>query len=274
MPSPRRPLGAALAAAFLLAAACGESTSTPGGGTPDAGGSGGPAPDAGPGTPLACPAGALLCSGFEGGADGWDLGGAQHATLEVTGTGAHSGTGVLHVRVDDGVNEAQSGAPQALALASRAAPAWSTSLYVRAFVFLERLSPVFGQQGTLLVLSSLADGDFGGLELQAGQDGVFSLDDWGDGSLGWKLQEGGGARMAAGRWVCLEWSVERASAAATSGHSRVWVDGQLAFDFQNARTRAFRELRAGYGYVHPKTQSGNQAWVDDVAVSATRLGCD
>ncbi|MFP2925323.1 hypothetical protein ACLESO_08910 [Pyxidicoccus sp. 3LG] len=226
-------------------------------------------PDAGtdPGTSPAgtCPANAIVCETFSSGptANGWEAH-EDDSTIVVEG-------GRLHILTAENRDE-RNGDGRTLASWSKSIPAFGTQLFVRAHVFMRSLPGVFGQMGTFFVLSS----EEGGFELQAISDSGFALDDW-------TLQEGQGWNrqgppvtlgMAAGRWVCLEWEVRRASASATHGNARVYMDGALAHDFNPIGMRSFNRFSVGYGFVHPLGASGSETFYDNVVVSSSaRIGC-
>ena len=227
-------------------------------------------PDAGadPGTSPAgtCPANAIICESFNSGLDGWTAS-SQHATIAAE-------DGRLHIVTENGIDE-RTADVDALAQWSKPIPAFETQLFVRAHVFMRSLPGMFGQMGTFFVVSNFGS-DFGGFELQVMQDKGFALDDWSfrEGQ-GWNRQPEPVTRgMEAGRWVCLEWEIRRASASSTHGNARVYVDGTRVHDFTNIGMRAFTTFSVGYGFVHPLGPSGSETFIDNVAVSSTtRIGC-
>lgn len=231
-------------------------------------------PDAGtdPGTSPAgtCPADSIICESFSSGTNGWTAA-AEHATIATEG-------GRLHVVTENGHDE-KVRQVQAIARWLKKIPAFGTQLYVRAHVFLTSLPGDLGQMGTVFVLFSDTNSDFGGIELQVIKDQGFALDDWSaQVGQGWNRQPVGATpNMSAGRWVCLEWEVRRASATATHGDVRVYVDGALAHAFtgqDQIGMRPFNTFMVGYGFVHPQGPSGSDTWIDNVAVSSTtRIGC-
>ncbi|MCE9672013.1 hypothetical protein LY474_29825 [Myxococcus stipitatus] len=240
-------------------------------GTPDGGGGG----DGGTSGTAECPSHALLCESFDNGLNGWEEG-TQNATIQADGTKPRNGSGALHVVTKDGIDEKQ-GEGQAIAQWSKSITPFGTQLFSRAHVFLNALPGDPGQMGTFFVLFSAEDSDFGGIELQVIRDTGFALDDWSFRSgQGWNRQGPPvNLGMSTGRWVCLEWEVRRASASATHGNARVYVDGALAHDFANIGMRSFERFTVGYGFVHPQGPSASEAWIDNLAISSTqRIGCE
>lgn len=233
---------------------------------PDAGADPGVSPTA------TCPTGAIICEAFDKGTNGWTPA-AENATITTV-------SGRLHVLTEDGHDEKVSSG-QAIARWMKTIPAFGTQLFVRAHVFLMSLPGDQGQMGTFFVLFSDKNNDFGGIELQVIKDKGFALDDWSAQlGQGWNRQPVGATpNMSAGRWVCLEWEVRRATATETHGEVSVYVDGALAHKFSAANDQAigmrpFNTFMVGYGFVHPQGPSGSEAWIDNVAVSSTaRIGC-
>lgn len=234
---------------------------------PDAGTDPGVSPTA------ACPTGAIHCDTFDGNS-GW--------TPSETNAIIRAEGGRLHVLTQNGHDEKRTPGVKAMGQWMRTIPQFGTQLWVRAHVFLTSLPGDQGQMGTLFTLGNF-DSDFGGFELQVIRDTGFALDDW-------TLREGQGWNrqgppvtlgMSAGRWVCLEWEVRRASASATHGLARVYVDGALAHEFGPNQDRPlglgmrnFNRFLLGYGFVHPQGPSGSETWIDNFAMSSTgRIGC-
>ncbi|MBU8900391.1 hypothetical protein DRW03_08000 [Corallococcus sp. H22C18031201] len=253
--------------------ACGDSKAQ--GETPD---SGTPGSEVDSGTPqqsAGCPANAILCEDFEKGQNGWkEPDEKQHATIAVDGTRVHGGKGALHVTTEDNLHEDSPDHPQAIAHYRKDMPAFGTTLYTRAWVYLARV-PQEGVMGTFFILFSPKDNDWGGIELQAMKNGGFALDDWsGVLGTGWNLEDPAVVVMQAGRWTCLEWGVSRARPTDTTGHAQVWVDGTQAFDFPNVGMRPFSNFAVGWGFVHPHGDSDSETWIDDLAVAPTRIGCN
>lgn len=227
---------------------------------PDAGTDPGVSPTA------ACPAGAIFCEPFTS-PSGWTPS-ATNASIAVEG-------GRLHVLTQNGHDEKVTPGVRAIAQWTREIPAFTTQLWVRAHVFLPELPGDFGQMGTFFVLVNLASSDFGGFELQVIRDSGFALDDW---SLrpgqGWRRQGPPvNLGMSTDRWVCLEWEVRRSSSTSTHGNARVYVDGTLAHDFMDIGMRSFTNFSVGWGFVHPQGPSGSEAWIDNLAIGTTRMGC-
>ncbi|HZI16092.1 MAG TPA: hypothetical protein VE153_37345 [Myxococcus sp.] len=236
---------------------------------PDAGTDPGVSPTA------ACPTGAIHCDTFDGNT-GWTAG-EKNAVIRAEG-------GRLHILTQNGHDEKRTPGVQAIAQWVRPIPQFGTQLWVRAHVFLTSLPGDLGQMGTLFAVGNF-DSDFGGFELQAIKDTGFALDDWTQRpGQGWNRQGPPvPLGMSAGRWVCLEWEIRRASATATHGLTRVYVDGALAHEFNPQRAdptpdgigmRNFNRFLIGYGFVHPQGPSGSETWMDNLAISSTaRIGC-
>ncbi|MCP3141464.1 hypothetical protein [Pyxidicoccus xibeiensis] len=236
-------------------------------------------PDAGsdPGTSPAgtCPTGAIICENFSSGpeANGW-VAAKENAIITAEG-------GRLHVLTENGHDEkVERPQEQAIARWLKKIPPFGTQLFARAHVFLTSLPGDQGQMGTVFVLFSDTETDFGGIELQVIKDQGFALDDWTtQPGQGWNRQPVGATpNMSAGRWVCLEWEVRRATASAIHGDVRVYVDGALAHAFTGEEgkigMRPFNTFMVGYGFVHPQGPSGSETFIDNVVVSSTaRVGC-
>ncbi|NMO18235.1 hypothetical protein HPC49_17360 [Pyxidicoccus fallax] len=235
------------------------------GGDPDAGTDAGT--DPGPSPSGTCPANALICESFDNGLNGW-VPHSENALIEVENSR-------LHVVTRDGIHEGPE-FPRAIAQWEKPLPPFETQLFIRAHVFMRSLPAVPQQLGTVFVLANLRQEDFGGIEVQLISDSGFALDDWSlRAGTGWQRQpEPITVGMAAGRWVCLEWEVRRATPASTHGTTRVYRDGTLAHEFQNVGMRAFNHFSVGYGFVHPQGPSGSETFYDNVVVSRTgRIGC-
>ncbi|MBZ4418388.1 hypothetical protein [Myxococcus sp. RHSTA-1-4] len=228
-------------------------------------------PDAGtdPGTSPAgtCPANAIICETFDKGLNGWEPS-TEHATIQAA-------NGMLRVVTEDGHNEDTTFGTQAIARWARPMPAFQTQLWVRAHVYMDSLPKVFGQMGTFFVVWNLEDSDFGGIELQAISDRGFALDNWTGRGTGWNRQDLPiNVGLNARRWMCLEWEIRRDTASSSLGIARAYVDGALAYEFTDVGMRGFKNFSVGYGFVHPKGQSGSETFYDNVVVSSTaRIGC-
>ncbi|NBD12069.1 MULTISPECIES: hypothetical protein [Corallococcus] len=264
--------------AFGALSACGDDAkdNNPDGGTSsgtDAGTDGGPN-GTGDGK---CPASAIICENFDKGQNGWKTPDEEHhATITIDGTRTRSGSGAVHVVTEAGHDETtgKEQDPQAIAHLRKDIPAFGTTLYTRAYVYLSRAAPQ-DVMGTYFILFSPKESDFGGIELQGMVNGGFALDDWsGIKGTGWNYQDDLKVTVSPNKWTCIEWGVQRASATATTGHAQVWVDGAQAFDFPNVGMRPFTSFAVGYGFVHPHGDSASETWIDDLAVAPVRIGCE
>ncbi|MCP3104687.1 hypothetical protein LZ198_38065 [Myxococcus sp. K15C18031901] len=280
-------LPAALLALGMTPACSGDDDETPDSGTADSGtpdsgapdsgtpDGGGPSGDGGSTGTASCPSHAFLCESFDNGTNGWEPL-VQNATIQADGTKPRNGSGALHVVTKDGIDE-KTGGGQALAQWSKTITPFSTQLFARAHVFMNSLPGDPGQMGTFFVLFSSENSDFGGIELQVIRDTGFALDDWSSRpGQGWNRQGPPvNLGMSTGRWVCLEWEVRRASASATHGNARVYVDGAEAHNFTDIGMRSFERFTVGYGFVHPQGPSASETWIDNLAISNTqRVGCE
>ena len=73
-----------------------------------------------------------------------------------------------------------------------------------------------------------------------------------------------------GRWVCLEWHFQRNA----DPLIEVFVDGTslATYGYQAQNLGPFTDLRLGFGN-HSATDPANDAYYDDLAIDAARVGC-
>lgn len=201
----------------------------------------------------------VFCDGFEDVAlANWTYEVVQNGTLARSTVRAHSGSASMR---------ATTGAPSANNAARKGVRAFdhveSGDLWVRYYYYVPNtvvISPSF----STVVVAEIEQPYFG-----------FSLLDFGTqvnlGVLG--AMYDGTAALAKDRWTCVELHVQ---IAASGGRFEAYLDGTLA-----VRTRALATLPAmgytsldvGIHYTDPK-QGPVEAFVDDVAASTSRIGCD
>ena len=237
---------------------------------------------------VACPAGALLCEGFEayaGPADlaaAWKTTASAGATMTIDGTKAFGGGRALHIK-------AAAGTPSAVII-KEGAP----------------LFPIAGNVmwGRMMMwLTATPGGNYHWNSIQSAGT-IPGTQQWG--KYGWGGQYGkvlagytvrndpaGGAIVDCSkpstmvypeqRWVCVEWQFD-----STRNEMHLWFDGALLTDVDvvGTGTRCVNNGDLGKPWAGPafanlmlgwqQYQGSNGAlelWLDDVAVATQRVGC-
>jgi hypothetical protein len=212
------------------------------------------------GTEVSCPGGAK-CESFDTGSYSSDWSPSTYqATVAVSSDRAHSGSYSMHVQTNGNVSSGQTAGNLKTSVSIP-----SSGIYMRMFVWM----PVPQTIASVFILARTSSPWYG-MELNIKPDLALAVDDW---TAPNKWVDENAVMIAANQWVCIEWEVVP-GATSTTGTSRAWIDGQLAFTFNNMPTAAYGELQAGYGFSHPNGQAASEAWVDDIAVHTGPIGCN
>ena len=259
------------------------------GGTPvDATGSGGPdadaAPEAGGADPNCVTAGSELCEDFESGQldmQRWTLNKpSASAAITVDTMHAHGGQYAVHIKVVPN--------QQSTAMINEAVtfPAPSNSFYARMFVYFSPEIPVAaGADFHTGFLFGIGKNDRG--DVQAGLGMIASAKQW----LGYSIFFGGPkfefgpwsqTRIVANQWQCVE-LFENGSDPKTEIR-QIWVNGVELTDLRSDSAMAaggnpnhlppqFAGVSFGLWEYHP-IPTLSDMWIDDIRVSAKKIGCD
>lgn len=247
------------------------------------------ATDAGPADAGACPA--LFCDDFEG----WDAGAAPGApwqvtlnkgTVAVSTTRAASGQKSVRVAVQAGVSGDSfrravltlSGAP--------VLPVTGNNLFGRMRVWVNDL-PSGDKNDNELVHYSFISGS--GHSAAAGGTTLVKygamnfkrfLANYWEGPTKYDCWRNSATAMPEGRWSCLEWQFD-----GPRNEARLWLDGAALTDAtilgmgdgcvgttnQPWKFPVFDRLELGWQ--NYQLWSGQELWVDDVAIGTARIGC-
>lgn len=101
-----------------------------------------------------------------------------------------------------------------------------------------------------------------------------------DGSGNWVVSQNQGASpdvhsstpVPGNQWVCLEMVLDFPAAGYPAGHVRVYTDGTKILDFIPATLSFPNELDVGL--VRAPGTAASKAWVDDVALALSPIGCE
>jgi hypothetical protein len=215
---------------------------------------------------LACPSGAIFCDDFESGDvsrwDGLNPGGAG-VTEQVDGTRPLHGNYALHATAardapDGGV--AVAGAVLGKQLPN---PATTGTIAAREYVYLSALPT-----GSGTVLLDFDGPTFANLISASSSSGKFTV----GGTLG---GHGSQVDVPVGRWFCLELVVDVRSD--TTGRVQLYLDGAASPIVDASGTtlpanQSYAILQAGLLRVDGTVAF--DAWFDDVALAAQRVGCE
>ncbi len=207
---------------------------------------------------------AWFCDDFEQGVPGAGEAGPytdlsnDNGTVSTDPNHAHNGSKSAHLRVRRRGNQAS----EARLAWSLPMEAWNEpALYLRSWFFLQPGLPV----SNYVVLQ-----EFGGPTGKASAD----LGDMDEISVH-PLTVGGGT-FPRDRWACLEFQLERPPPGGDLGRIRLLLDEQVLFD-QAVASRwvpldTYR--RIAFGLFASGLREDLNAWMDDVVLSRTPIGCD
>ncbi len=226
-----------------------------------------------PSTPPPGPAGsgcaalpAGQCLDFESGpiAAPWSYG-KQAAGMRIDNVHAHSGKSALHVTLPAGMG------PQYGYSLGRTPPTNTGVLFARMYFYAPAASPGHA----MLIEGDGADGS----QYQFNILGksfitlVYKAAHLGMSSCGGTCVDKDKATAPIGKWVCLETQFD----GKTGTPAKVFVDGaQLSLNYNGLEypvVGSFRRINFGYE-LHVGVHNGLDVWIDDVAVSTSRIGCD
>jgi hypothetical protein len=209
-----------------------------------------------PGPP--CPNGAIFCDDFEtGDLSHWNgkIGGSL-ASVTVDATQPYRGKYALDARSTPfGFGDLGLGGAGSAAATEGISPSPAT-LWVRAYVYHAAAPPPFEM---VLALSSGTLGFAAG----AGQAGTWAVTQDDRASP----DEISPVPIALDHWTCVELGLDE-----TSHLVSLYIDGQKALAFTPARSTLIRKLEAGL--VSVPSGPAAQVYLDDVALAASRIGCE
>jgi hypothetical protein len=208
--------------------------------------------------PSLCPAGLLLCDGFESATvdSRWTTI-ATNGQLQPDDSRAFRGARSLHVH-KPAITVAGTNTSDFLQAASPAL----TPFYMRGFVYLPSPAP----QGFAIFMGS--ENGSGGVDFVL-QKGHVGINDW---------FSGGGTTdsttaMPLDRWVCVELGIVPS---AGKLDLRLWLDDT---EINDARLPAVsiptgaRNFQVGFGTNNPPAMPAVDYWLDEVAVDGSQIGC-
>jgi hypothetical protein len=212
--------------------------------------------------------GLVFCDDFEAAAldlSKWARQFKGSGTVEIDPSRAYRGGGSLHVHVDE---VPANGEGQATAAALPLLEPQPT-LYVRAFVYLPSALPTDASDFLLLAQTASPFGNLG-VFFAAGEH--LNLHDFVSPSTGGHLSQG---TFPLDRWFCIEWQV-----GTNPGQTSIALDGSPVSDLQNIAFtpptgNPLHRLDLELHFYKPTSAvPAYDAWFDELAVSATPIGCD
>jgi hypothetical protein len=255
-------------------------------GAPDSTDGGGGAdehPDAGGG----CPPGALLCDGFESYASPADLAAAwtpmtTAATMTVDGTKAWRGTKALHIKGAAGMPSAvivKEGAPLF--------PIAGNVMFGRVMLWLAATPSGGYHWNSIQSAGTIPTSNLYGKYGWGGQNGKvlagYTVRTTPSGAASVDCSKPSAMAFPTQRWACVEWEFD-----GNKNEMHLWFDGALLADAdivgQGTRcvnggdlgkpwtAPTFANLILGWQQYQAST-GPLELWMDDVAVGATRMGC-
>lgn len=187
------------------------------------------------------------------------------STVSVDPTRAYRGTHSLHVVVPATASGAVGGS---VSETQTFTPPPGT-VFMRAFFFIP--SPAYATTEAELFSVAENAGTFNGIALENLNNNLELFD-----NVGSKVVTTSTQGLPGGRWLCLEWQVQIASAGAV----KVWLDGnevgQLTSTQNTAATPPVAVAAFGLQYFRASVMPtlAQELWIDEVAVDVVRIGCD
>jgi hypothetical protein len=226
-----------------------------------------PTADAPPGSPpqdgaSLCDKGDFIfCDGFDDGLTHWTGISAAKGSPSADGVHVYRGTKALHAYVDP---VSANGATQyAYAQWYRPQP-FPSQLFTRFFAYVP--SPMAPSTAGLINLMQNG-GAYGGIELLLTPTAALSMKTYNTGSdQSWQSA----TTSKLGDWVCFEIEID-----VEAQTVRLYMNDVEVADLEKADL-ALPELGlvgVGLGYYEAKVQDSEDAWIDEVAVNGTRIGC-
>jgi hypothetical protein len=215
--------------------------------------------------PVSCTgAGVILCEDFEHGLDSntWPTVNSTNASVVVDTSNAHRGTQSLHVT---GFAVAPAAAP-AMVDGTIVHPATLPStVYMRAFMFFSAVPPSVSE-GFMGVQQNHSP--YGGLQVEL-QAGNWAVTDW---AASPNFNDDNGGPASGQQWHCVEWLVQQNAGA---GAIDIWVDGQelTGLKTSNLYVPDIEQMPFGLSFYNVPAQPQYEAWVDDIYVDTSPVGC-
>jgi hypothetical protein len=203
----------------------------------------------------------VFCDGFERGFVNWSSRDISGGTLTIDSAHVYRGAYALHAHVDAVV---EAGATAA-ALIHRFQE-WPTHLFARFFAY--QPSPRAPSQANYADLVGLSS-PYSGVALSIDPPGGdLAMNTFSTGLD--QVWESDAGVMAMDQWVCFEVDVDTLSET-----SHLYVNDVEVADMSEGMLAlpGLGNLGVGLSFYLPNTQSFQDAWIDEVAVSASRIGC-
>jgi hypothetical protein len=203
----------------------------------------------------------VFCDGFEQGLINWSSHDLSGGTLTVDSVHVYRGTHALHAHIDPVV---EAGATAA-ALIQRFQE-WPTHLFARFFAYQPSPRPPSpANYADLVALNS----PYSGIALSTDPPGgALAMNTFSTGQD--QTWESDGGVMPTDQWVCFE--VDLDTVAETS---HLYMNDVEVTDMSQGMLAlpGLGNLGVGLSFYLPSVQGAQDAWIDEVAVSASRIGC-
>jgi hypothetical protein len=205
--------------------------------------------------------GFVFCDGFEQGITHWTQTTVSGGTVTVDSTHVHRGTHALHAHLEP-ITEAGTGAYAYV----QQIQTWPNHVFARFFAY--QPSPLPPSPGNLIELLQ-ASSPYAGIQVVINPpSGSLAMDTWGTGQdQGWDSDSGA---TTMDEWMCFEVEVD-----STAETSHLYLNGTEVTDLDqtNLGLPQLGNLGVGLSFYKPSLQGAADTWIDDVAVSGTRIGC-
>jgi hypothetical protein len=202
----------------------------------------------------------VFCDGFEQGFANWSSQDLSGGTITTDSTHTYRGSSALHAHV----NAIVDAGGQAAALVQRF-QTWPTHLFARFFAYQPSPSPP--SPANYSDLDSLSS-PYQGIALSTVPPGSLSMNTFNT-SQDQMWQSDSGA-LATGQWVCFEEEIDTGAET-----SKLYMNDVEVTDMSQGLLGLpqLGNLGVGLSFYLPNVQPAQDAWIDDVVVSASRIGC-
>jgi hypothetical protein len=210
---------------------------------------------------------AILCDDFEEGTidtSRWSLI-QMGATVSIDATRGNAGSGhSLHAQ-SDAVDAAGAAELTGMLYHSETLP---EHFFLRLFAYVPSPLPPAVQPDIFVIVQKL---DVSGMQLYE-QSSDLAFTSWANQPT---LNLSSGTLFTPNGWRCVEWEIQETSGGQANGSMNVWLDGLpvSGLNLNDVVTPQYNVLQFGISFGKSVDQAAYDLWVDDIAVTTTRIGC-
>jgi hypothetical protein len=140
--------------------------------------------------------------------------------------------------------------------------------FLRLFAYVPSPLPPAGQPDIFAIVQKLG---VSGMQLYV-QNSDLTFTSWANQP---NLNLSSGTTFTTDGWRCVEWEIQESPGGQANGSMNVWLDGQSLpeLTLNDVVTPQYNVLQFGISFGESVEQAAYDVWVDDIAVTTTRIGC-